>query len=119
MDLDSKPDSGVSVRAWLEDHPALAAVPRERTGGGAHLHFICRDLPEGVLKPWWSQWREDLRMLDLVKVAGELGILGGCLDPDTGKWAVRCPWQDQHSERAKGEPGSDTVIFNAPETARF
>ena len=187
VDLDSKPDSGASVRAWIEAHPALAAVPRERTGGGAHLHFICRDLPEGVLKsrkaltsqlthqvsaelyfnglnlvlspsvhksghrytwevtgpipevrweqlrrwfgfetpevrkpgrpakekPWWSQWREDLRTLDLVKVAGELGILGGCLDPDTGKWAVRCPWQDQHSERAKGEPGSDTVLFNA------
>ncbi|MBV6498429.1 MAG: Ribonuclease D [Prosthecobacter sp.] len=190
VDLDSKPDSGASVRAWLEAHPALAAVPRERTGGGAHLHFICRDLPEGVLKsrkaltcqltpqvsaelyfdglnlvlspsvhksghrytwevtgpipevsweqlrrwfgfatpevrkpgrpakekPWWSQWREDLRTLDLVKVAGELDILGGCLDPDTGKWAVRCPWQDQHSERAKGEPGSDTVLFNAPGT---
>jgi DNA polymerase I-like protein with 3'-5' exonuclease and polymerase domains len=190
VDLDSKPDSGASVRAWLASRPEFAAVPRERTGGGAHLHFICRDLPEGVLKskkavtcqihekvsaelyfdglnlvlspsvhksghrytwevtgpipevsweqlrqwfgfeapeapkrgrpakdaPWWSKWQEDLRTLDLVKVAGELGILGECLDPDTAKWAVRCPWHDQHSEKPKGEPGSDTVLFNAPGT---
>ena len=190
VDLDSKPDSGSSVHAWLGAHAELAAVPRERTGGGAHLHFICRDLPESVLKskkavacqindkvsaelyfnglnlvlspsvhksghrytwevtglipevswnqlrnwfgfetpevaklgrpakekPWWARWHEDLRTLNLEKVCGELGILGDCLDPDTSKWSVRCPWQAQHSEKPKGEPGSDTVMFNAPGT---
>ncbi|PTY02758.1 hypothetical protein DB346_08255 [Verrucomicrobia bacterium LW23] len=45
VDLDSKPDKGESVRQWLAGKPELAAVPRERTGGGAHLHFLCRDLP--------------------------------------------------------------------------
>jgi hypothetical protein len=50
VDLDSKPDAGESVRTWLAEQPALASVPRERTGGGAHLSFICRDLPEPVLK---------------------------------------------------------------------
>ena len=45
VDLDSKSDQGASVMAWLSAQPDLAAVPRERTGGGVHLHFICRDLP--------------------------------------------------------------------------
>jgi len=190
IDLDSKPDNGASVEKWLGDKPELAGVPRERTGGGAHLVFICRDLPEKIArakkapsvqvndavtaelyvdglnivlspsvhknghtyswevtgripevswarlsqwfgfetpetgkrgrppkeKPWWAKWREDLRTLDLVKVSRELGILGDCIDPDAAKWSVRCPWHDRHSDRPKGEPGSDTVIFNAPET---
>lgn len=50
VDLDSKPDKGESVRKWLEDQPELAAVPRERTGGGAHLHFMCGDMPKEVLE---------------------------------------------------------------------
>ena len=45
IDLDSKPDKGASVREWLDKHPELQSAPRERTGGGAHLHFICPDLP--------------------------------------------------------------------------
>ncbi|MBU6183437.1 MAG: bifunctional DNA primase/polymerase, partial [Verrucomicrobia bacterium] len=48
IDLDSKPDAGASVREWLSNQPHLASVPRERTGGGAHLLFICRDLPKHV-----------------------------------------------------------------------
>lgn len=50
VDLDSKPDAGESVRTWLASQPQLAVIPRERTGGGAHLVFICRDLPEAVAK---------------------------------------------------------------------
>lgn len=50
VDLDSKADGGESVRAWLAQHPQLADVPRERTGGGVHLHFLCRDLPAHLLK---------------------------------------------------------------------
>ena len=50
VDLDSKPDAGESVQAWLNGQPDLADVPRELTGGGAHLVFICRDLPAAVLK---------------------------------------------------------------------
>ena len=190
IDLDSKPDAGASVQEWLAEQDDLAEVPRERTGGGAHLVFRCYDLPDKIQgakkaptvqineavsaelyvdglnivlspsvhksghtyawevtgpipkvkwddlcrwfgfttpeekrrgrpkkeKPWWAKWQEDLRTLDLVKVAKELGILGDCIDPDTTKWTVRCPWHDQHSDAAKGEPGSDTIIFNAPET---
>jgi DNA polymerase I len=48
IDLDSKPDGGQSVRAWLKEHPELADVPRERTAGGAHLHFLCHDVPGGA-----------------------------------------------------------------------
>ncbi len=50
VDLDSKPDAGESVRTWLSSQPQLATIPRERTGGGAHLVFVCRDLPEDVAK---------------------------------------------------------------------
>ncbi|MFZ4776071.1 MAG: DNA polymerase [Terrimicrobiaceae bacterium] len=48
VDLDSKQDKGASVAAWLETQPALLNVPRERTGGGAHLWFYCHDLPKFV-----------------------------------------------------------------------
>ncbi len=51
VDLDSKADAGASVMEWLATMPELAAVPRERTGGGAHLAFVCRDLPEALLEP--------------------------------------------------------------------
>ena len=50
VDLDSKPDAGASVMEWLAAQPELAAVPRERTGGGAHLAFICQDMPDEVMK---------------------------------------------------------------------
>jgi len=190
VDLDSKPDAGASVMEWLATQPELAAVPRERTGGGVHLAFICRDIPEDVMKlkkaptcqlndkigaelyldglnlvlspsvhksghtyiweitgdipevkwadlcrwfgfsapeaakrgrpskekPWWSRWNEDLRTLDLAGVMEDLGRLGACLDPDTNKWSVRCPWESEHSGGANDAPGSDTIIFNRAET---
>jgi hypothetical protein len=46
VDLDSKLNNGESVQKWLAEQDKLTKVPRERTGGGAHLVFICRDLPE-------------------------------------------------------------------------
>ena len=45
IDLDSKADDGKSVHQWLAENPGLAEVPRERTTGGAHIHFICHDMP--------------------------------------------------------------------------
>ena len=190
VDLDSKPDAGVSVMAWLATQADLAAVPRERTGGGAHLAFICRDIPEVVMKakkaptcqindkvsaelyldglnlvlspsvhkcghlyswevtgdipevswvqlcrwfgfsapeakkrgrpgkekPWWSKWEQDLRTLDLAGVMEDLNRLGECLDPDHNKWSVRCPWEADHTSGVAETPGSDTIIFNQPET---
>lgn len=190
VDLDSKPDAGTSVMAWLANQQDLATVPRERTGGGAHLAFICRDIPEVVMKakkaptcqindkvsgelyldglnlvlspsvhksghayswevtgdipevswnqlcrwfgfstpeakkrgrpgkekPWWSKWEQDLRTLDLAGVMEDLGRLGECLDPDHHKWAVRCPWEADHTGGTADAPGSDTIIFNQPET---
>ncbi len=190
IDLDSKLDAGESVRMWLSAQADLAKVPRERTGGGAHLVFVCNDIPDKVLKskraptaaineevnaelyvdglnialspsvhknghtytweitgeipevkwsdlclwfgfstpevkrrgrppkerPWWAEWKEDLRTLDLVAVMREIKCLGPCLDPDSSKWAVKCPWSDDHADAKKGAPGSDTAIFNALET---
>ena len=190
VDLDSKPDAGASVMAWLATQADLAAVPRERTGGGAHIAFICRDIPEVVIKakkaptcqindkvsaelyldglnlvlspsvhksghlyswevtgdipevswvqlcrwfgfsapeakkrgrpgkekPWWSKWEQDLRTLDLAGVMEDLNHLGECLDPDHNKWSVRCPWEADHTGGVAEAPGSDTIIFNQPET---
>ena len=191
VDLDSKPDAGESVRTWLSAQPQLATIPRERTGGGAHLVFVCRDLPEAVAKakkaitahvnanvtaefyadgmnlvlspsvhksgaryvwdvtgeipevswaqirqwfgfeepagakrgrppkekPWWARFKGALHTLDAVALCREAGLLGDCIDPDTGKWSVRCPWESDHSGAKGGNGGdTDTVIFQG-ETA--
>jgi DNA polymerase I-like protein with 3'-5' exonuclease and polymerase domains len=189
VDLDSKPDAGASVRAWLELQPHLATVPRERTGGGAHLVFICRDLPESVAKakkaisiqitpvvtaelytdgmnlvvspsvhksgnryaweiigdipetswvqlkqwfgfaepdaarrgrppkekPWWARFKGALHTLDAVALFRETDRLGDCIDPDEGKWTVRCPWSGEHS-KGDDKVGTDTVIFQGEAT---
>ena len=195
VDLDSKPDAGESVMAWLATMPELAAVPRERTGGGAHLAFICRDLPEAILKakqaptckindkvdaelyldglnlvlspsvhksghtyqwevtgeipevkwadlcrwfgfaipeekkpgrpakdkPWWAAFKGDLHTLDLTAAFREAGLLGECLDPDAGKWVVRCPWVENHGTGGRDwKPGdSSTVVFEGEEMPAF
>lgn len=184
VDLDSKPDQGESVRAWLADQPELATVPRERTGGGAHLHFRCSDLPEAVLesakplsveltskigaelysnghnlavapsihrsghryawevtgpipevswallcdwfgfriparknarkekpKDWKTAYEGDVHSLDILELFREADRLGDLLDADTDKWAVRCPWESEHSTGPSAKPGSDTVVF--------
>ena len=186
VDLDSKPDRGDSVRAWLASQAQLSSVPRERTGGGAHLTFICRDLPQAVAqskkaitakindavscelytdglnlvvspsvhksgtryewevtgtipevpweqirqwfgfeepearkrgrpskeKPWWARFKGSLHTLDAVALFREAGMLGDAIAPDEGKWAVRCPWEHEHSDGQGGNGRkSDTVIF--------
>jgi len=45
IDLDSKADNGESVSAWLGSQNGLLKIPREKTGGGAHIHLMCDDLP--------------------------------------------------------------------------
>ena len=45
IDLDSKADNGESVSAWLGSQIGLLKIPREKTGGGAHIHLMCDDLP--------------------------------------------------------------------------
>jgi DNA polymerase-1 len=46
VDLDSKPDQGASVQALLNERSDLAATPRHATRNGAHLVYICSDLPQ-------------------------------------------------------------------------
>lgn len=45
VDLDSHQDGGAAAAAFVKAHPELAQAPRERTAGGFHIHFTCRDLP--------------------------------------------------------------------------
>ncbi len=180
VDLDSKPDEGASVRAWLSKQLPLESIPREGTGGGAHLLMICPDLPTSVMSlkkalvnqinssvtaelftdgmnivlspsshsngtayrwevtgeipviPWESVSRwfgfedpgtgkkktgnpgpkwTDLRPLDLLGLVQQIGLAGQCLDPDEGKWSLRCPWTAEHSVQ-DGAIGSDTVIYS-------
>jgi len=76
IDLDSKPDDGASVREWLAAQPHLAAVPRERTGGGVHLHFLCPNLP--VFRNKHGEAREKGLMAKITEeVSAEL-LFHGC-----------------------------------------
>lgn len=200
VDLDSKPDGGKSVMEWLAAQPHLAAVPRERSAGGVHLHFICHDLPVfknkngdiykkqlvaqiteavsaellfngnnmvlspsqhysghiytwevfgdipevtwaelqewfgfeapdtkkqksvGKIKaaqeaPWWTEFKGDLRTLNVLQLFREADRLGTCLNPDEDKWSVRCPWSDEHSDGGKdwSAKSTETAIFNSPD----
>ena len=58
VDLDSKADMGESVRKFLADNPDCIRGPWHETHGGAHLVFICRDVPEFMKddgkKPSWQ-----------------------------------------------------------------
>ncbi len=63
---------------------------------------------------WLKARLEDLRSLDLVAMAEELEWGTNSLDPDDGKFSIRCPWEDEHSEPYSQFPGASTVIFNKP-----
>ena len=67
-------------------------------------------------KPWWSKWKQDLRTLQLVTALKKIEVLGECLDSETGKYAVRCPWESEHSGPPSEAPESDTVIFTKENT---
>jgi hypothetical protein len=68
-------------------------------------------------KPWWARFKGALHSLDAVALFKEAELLGDSIDPDTGKWSVRCPWERDHSG-ANGGNGADTdtVIFQGETT---
>ena len=70
-------------------------------------------------KPWWDAFKGDLHTLDIVAAFREAGLLGECLNPDDGKWAVKCPWADTHGDEGKDwdEANSSTIVFE--KTAAF
>ena len=84
-------------------------------------------LPEPVGKPKKAKntsaeaFRGDIQTLDLVAVFREAGLLGECLDPDSGKWAVRCPWAHTHGDGGRDHRNNDssTVIFAGENSHAF
>jgi phage/plasmid-associated DNA primase len=72
-------------------------------------------------KPWWTAFKGDLHTLDLVAAFREAGHLGECLDAGTGKWAVRCPWAENHGTGGKDWRPNDssTVIFEGEDMPAF
>ena len=76
IDLDSKDDDGASVRQWLAAQPHLAAVPRETTRGGVHMHFLCPDLP--VFRDSRGDRREKGLMARLTDVVTAELLFHGC-----------------------------------------
>ncbi|MFZ4766766.1 MAG: bifunctional DNA primase/polymerase, partial [Roseimicrobium sp.] len=130
VDLDSKADDGASVRAWLDAQPHLAGVPRERTGGGAHLHFLCRDLPPALLKA-----RKPPTVAITPQVNAELYLNGFNLvvapsihksghryawevtgDIPEVKWAQLCQWfgfENPEASRAVGRPAKERPWWSA------
>ena len=39
--------------------------------------------------PWWFEWPEDLRTLDLTEVLDGFDMLGECLSADERKWSAK------------------------------
>jgi len=106
VDLDSKPDAGAYVMAWLATQPDLAAVPRERTGGGAHLALICRDIPRGC-----DEGEEGAHLPD--QRQGERGTLSGRVEPRA--FAVRPQerphlYMGGHGRHPRGEMGRPVPV---------
>jgi DNA polymerase I len=78
--------------------------------------FEAPDAPKakkGKEKPWWSAYSGDVRTLDIVELAEELGLHGELLDADKRTHSVRCPWAEEHSDAGRewSSRGSDTVVF--------
>jgi DNA polymerase-1 len=90
VDLDSKPDAGASVMEWLATMPQLATVPRERTGGGAHLAFICRDIPDEVMK---AKKAPTCQINDKVSAELYLDGLNLVLSPSVHKSGHQYTWE--------------------------
>jgi len=103
----------VSYDPDIFENPAAALLPLPEPAGKAK-----KDKNE---KPWWTAFKGDLHTLDLVEAFREAGLLGECLDPDSGKWAVRCPWAESHGNGGKDwkDDDSSTVIFAAEAMPAF
>jgi hypothetical protein len=71
VDLDSKPDKGASVREYLASHPELEKSPSHVSLGGAHLVFICEDIPD-FQKPNGQPYARPLVAQLTEKVTAEL-----------------------------------------------
>ena len=71
--------------------------------------------------PWWTSFKGDLTTLDLTAMFRQAERLGECLDPDTGKHAVRCPWSEEHGNGGTDwkPDASDTVIFTEGQWPAF
>lgn len=86
------------------------AFPIPDEGGNAPKNGRGRPKKE---RAWWAAFKGALSTLDLAALFREAGLLGEFLDPDSGKWAVRCPWAEEHGNGGTDwKPNaSDTVIF--------
>jgi hypothetical protein len=48
VDLDDKSEAGRALQAFWLLYPDLEKLPRAVTNRGAHLHFVCNDIPAGI-----------------------------------------------------------------------
>jgi hypothetical protein len=56
------------------------------------------------------KYNGDLNTLDLKALLKEKSMLGDCINADENKYAVRCPWEQEHSDQHKDIQG-DTAIW--------
>lgn len=59
------------------------------------------------------KFKGDLKTLDLQTILQDKGMLGDCLDEGECKFAVRCPWEHEHSDRHEDIRGDTAVWLNA------
>ncbi|MEX0324048.1 MAG: DNA polymerase [Puniceicoccaceae bacterium] len=70
--------------------------------------------PGRTLSTLSGQYEGDLRTLDIVALAKQLGIYGRRLNGEEDKHSVKCPWCDEHSDGAHWNAlDSSTVIWEA------
>ena len=71
VDLDSKPDKGASVRAYLDERPQ-PATPTHITRGGVHKIYLCLDLPKWTHPVSGKPYHERLTVQITPQVSAEL-----------------------------------------------
>lgn len=66
-------------------------------------------------RPWFARFCGDLTTLDLPALLRNKYMLGECLDEAEGKYAVRCPWEHEHSDHHEDISG-DAAIWSKENT---
>ncbi len=118
--------AGLNVVMTPSEHASGVRYSWEVTGEIRETAYadLCRIFGFALAKPkkgkkmdqeWLKTRPEDLRTLNLVAMAEELEWEVTCLDPDDCKYAIKCPWEDEHSGTPSHSPDAGTVVFNSPE----
>jgi DNA polymerase-1 len=72
VDLDSKPDKGASVRAYLDERSQPVNTPTHITRGGVHEVYLCPNLPKWTYPANGKPYHERLTVQITPQISAEL-----------------------------------------------